>query len=459
VKVRFLGGARTVTGSMHLVETVRSRVLLECGMFHGHRAEADAINRNPAPEAVQADFAILSHSHVDHSGNIPTLVKRGFARQIYQTPASLDLTGLLLRDSGHIQESDIRYVNRKRARAGQEPKEPLYTAADVEAALKFLSSLPYDQPLTSGDVTFRLLDAGHILGSAGVELAADGQVLMFSGDLGRPNLPLIRDPIQPLNADFLIIESTYGNRLHPEFASAADELADVIRRVAGRGGRVIIPAFALERTQEIVFCLFKLLRDRRVPELPVFVDSPLASSITDVFRRHPSALDAEMLELFRGGQDPFRFAGLRYIDSPAESMRLNHLRQSCIIISTSGMCENGRILHHLKRAVPDERNAVVIVGFAAEHTLARRLVERQPRVRIFGEEYERRAEVATIDAFSAHADRNGLLDYVRRFDRSRLKRVFLVHGELSQSEALQARLQAEGYDAVIPEKGQEFELA
>jgi metallo-beta-lactamase family protein len=458
MRITFLGGVRTVTGSMHLVETGRTRVLLECGLFQGHREEAERINRQLPDAATQADFMILSHSHIDHSGNIPNLVRGGFNHEIYQTPASRDLTERLLRDSAHIQENDLKFLNKKRARAGLEPKEPLYTLEDADASTKYLTGMPYGVRRERDDVAFAFHDAGHILGSAQAVIEAEGRRLAFCGDLGRKNLPIIRDPAQLRDADYLILESTYGGRRHAPIEDAAAALAAVVKRVVARGGRIVVPAFALGRTQEIVYTLHKLISAQQIPAIPIFVDSPLATDITEVFRRHLECLDDEAQELLRTEGDPFGFRRLTYVSSTAESMKLNDLTEPCMIIAASGMCESGRVLHHLKHSVADARNLILIVGFAAEHTLARRLIERQPVIRIFGEEYARHAEVEVIEAFSAHADQDGLLEHVGRFDRKRLKRIFLVHGEISQSEALQTILRARGYDAMIPEHGETVQL-
>ncbi len=458
MRITFLGGARTVTGSMHLLETARSRVLLDCGLFQGHREEAERINREVPASAVSADFMLLSHAHVDHCGNIPNLVKRGFHHQIYTTPASRDIAELLLRDSAHIQESDVKFLNKKLARAGLPLRTPIYTVADAEASLKYLTGTAYEQPLERGDVAFKFSEAGHILGSAQTTVESGGTKLVYTGDLGRSNLPIIRDPAFIPDADYLVMESTYGGRLHPPFAESSARLADAINRVWARGGRIVVPAFALGRTQEMLYAINQLRGAGRIPEIRVFVDSPLASGITEVFRKHTADFDAETLALLARHDSPFEFKGLKFVSSTADSMKLNDDRQPCMIISASGMCENGRILHHLKHSVTDPKNLILIVGFAAEHTLARRIVERQSEIRIFGDMYPLRAEVEVIEAFSAHADQNDLMAHVRHFDRKRLKRVFLVHGELDQSEALRQKLAAEGYDAAIPEKGQSFDL-
>jgi metallo-beta-lactamase family protein len=459
LKITFLGGARTVTGSMHRLATNRTKVLLECGLFQGRREEAEQINRQVPPAAVEADFMLLSHSHIDHSGNIPNLVKSGFNHEIYMTPASRDLTELLLRDSAHIQEADLQFLNKKRAKAGLPPKEPIYTLDDAEQATKYLSSIAYGRRFERGDIAFAFHEAGHILGSAQIVIEAEGKKIVFTGDLGRKNLPIIRDPEFLAQADYLITESTYGGRVHPPFEEARDKLVEAIRRVTDRQGRIVVPAFALGRTQELVYALQQLTDAGKIPDIPVFVDSPLASHVTEVFRKHQECLDEEARRMLAAGQEFLWFKRLRFVASAAESIKLNDFQQPCIIISASGMAESGRVLHHLKHAVTDPRNMVLMVGFAAEHTLARRIIDRAPVIKIFGEEYPLRAEVEVIDAFSAHADKNGLLEHVRRFDRARLKKIFLVHGELDQSEALQNALVAEGYDATVPVKGQTVELA
>jgi metallo-beta-lactamase family protein len=458
VRITFLGGARTVTGSMHVLETARTKVLLECGLFQGRREEAERINRQVPELAQQAGFMILSHSHIDHSGNIPNLVKQGFTHDIYQTPASRDLTELLLRDSARIQEADLKFLNKKLRRAGLPPREPLYTPDEAERSLELLSGLAYEQRLERGDLAFVLREAGHILGSAQIELEGEGRKVVFTGDLGRRNTPIIRDPVQPGEADYLIMESTYGNRVHPRFEDAAVELAALVNRVLRRQGRIVIPAFALGRTQELVYCLHQLIDARAIPELPVFVDSPLAVNITDVFSRHRGCFDAEAQVFLAGHNGDMAFRRLKMIRTQAESRKLNDLKEPCIVISSSGMAESGRVLHHLKRAIGGERNLILLVGFAAEHTLARRLRDGAKLVRIFGEEYPVHAHVAALDAFSAHADQPALVAHVEGFNRQRLKRVFLVHGELDQAQPLQQVLQARGFDVVVPEKGQSFEL-
>lgn len=466
MKIRFLGAARTVTGSMHLLTVNGARILLDCGLFQGRRQESFERNRNLPFDEASIDALILSHAHIDHSGNIPSLVKNGFRGNVYATPATRDLCSAMLRDSGHIHEEDARYVNKKRARKGQPPIEPLYTIEDAARSLGHFVSVGYDRPLDVAPgvrVTFR--DAGHILGSAVVvlDLEEEGSEkrLVFSGDLGRPGMPILRDPEPVEGADYLIIESTYGDRLHGPIEAQDRELRDVVLDTYRRGGKVIVPAFAVGRTQELVYALHRLVEAHKLPNLPVFVDSPLAVNVTEIFRLHAECYDKEVREFLEASnqRDPFGFHQLTYVRSVEGSKELNFLREPAIIISASGMAEAGRILHHLKNNIEDARNTVLIVGWQAPHTLGRRLVERKPVVKIFGEEYHLRAEVRTINAFSAHADRDDLLDYTRQLGPEGLQAAFVVHGEEASSLALAEDLAGLGIAQVdVPRRGEEFVL-
>jgi len=459
LRIRFWGGARTVTGSKHLLIADKRQLLLECGLFQGHREEAENTNRNLPFSARKVDYCVISHAHIDHVGNVPNLVKLGYHGPIVMTKASVALARLLLLDSAKIQESDVRFVNKKRKERGEAPKEPVYTVEDAERSLGAFEGVAYAQRQRLGPFTVYLHDAGHILGSALVDIAVAGQRVLFTGDLGRKRLPIIADPVQVSEADYLIMEATYGNRVHGDYNDVATRLAGIINRVYARGGRIIIPAFAVERAQEIVYNLNQLRRDRLIPEVPVFVDSPLASRVTEVYRASPEYYDEETQALLQSRSQPFDFPGLRYVESVEESKALNDRTEPCIIIAGSGMCEAGRVLHHLKHALGDERNLVLLVSFQAENTLGRRLAEHQPVVRIFGEEFELKAEVEVMDEFSAHADRNGLIDYVQNMKVNRLKKVFLVHSELAAAEALVEPLRVLGIpEVIIPEKGAEYEL-
>jgi metallo-beta-lactamase family protein len=466
MKIQFLGAVRTVTGSMILLTVNGSRILLECGLYQGKRQESFERNRKLPFDPHSIDAMLLSHAHIDHAGNIPTLVKNGFAGPIFSTPATRDLCTALLRDSGHIQEEDAEYVNKKRAKKGEPPVEPLYTIDDAEASINSFTSVGYDRPFqVVPGVTLTFRDAGHILGSAilVLDVEEDGKKsrLAFTGDLGRPGMPILRDPTIVQDVDYLIIESTYGDRFHDPIEGTEKALRDVVVDTYNRGGKLIIPAFALGRTQELVYSLHRLTDQRDIPSLPIFVDSPLALNVTEVFRLHPECFDRELNEFLAGRKekDPFGFERLTYTRTTRESKELNFLRQPAVIISASGMCEAGRVLHHLKNNVEDARNTILIVSWQAPYTLGRRLVEHAPQVKIFGEEYSVRARVETINGYSAHADRTGLLDYVRQVGPGRLKAAYVVHGEEPSSLALAEGLRDLGVaQVVVPRPGETASL-
>ncbi len=410
MKIQFCGAARSVTGSQHLVTVNGRRVLLDCGLYQGRRDETYDRNLHFAYEPGQVDAMILSHAHIDHSGNIPNLVRQGFKGNIYCTPPTLDLCAIMLQDSAYIQERDISYVNKRLAKKGQSLREPLYRIGDAQACMRNFAAYGYGrmfEPIPGVRATF--FNAGHMFGSAMVllEITEAGRHLRlaFTGDLGRRNLPIIEDPDQITNVDALISESTYGNKDHDPVRDIEQKLAGVIRDAAQKNGKIIVPAFSVERTQELVYHLNKLYERNLVPAMPVFVDSPLAVNVTQVFTTHPNYYDAEARYLLAKGDNPFVFDELRYISKVEESKKLNTLREPCIIIAASGMCEAGRILHHLANNIEDPRATVLIVGYMAEHTLGRRLVDREEQVRIFGEEYRLKANVVKLNSFSGHADR------------------------------------------------------
>ena len=463
MRISFLGGVRTVTGSMHVVEANNKRILLDCGLFQGRRKEAQQKNRHLPFEEQMIDAMILSHAHIDHSGNIPNLVKNGYVGPIYATHATVDLCRSMLADSGYIQEKDAEYVNKKRAKRGQPPVEPIYTQKDALAAMDSFVGQPYGKSFSVADgVQATFYDAGHVLGSALTKLtiSENGRTLSlgYIVDLGRSNLPILRDPVIIEDLDFIIIESTYGGRLHDSIDVAEEQLYQVVHRTVARGGKIIIPSFALERTQEIVYSLNNLWNAKKLPRIQVFVDSPLAVNITEVFKAHPECFDKETLAVYKYDDDPFGFDKLSYVRDVQKSKEINSLRDSCIIISASGMCEAGRVLHHLKNNVGKSQNTVLIVGFMASNTLGRKLLEKWPRVKIFGEEYNVRAEIVVIDAFSAHADRDGLIGYVRGAQKN-VRGVFLVHGEESQGYALAEGLKEAGIDKVkVPHPGESVDL-
>jgi metallo-beta-lactamase family protein len=468
MKLTFWGAAGTVTGSMHHLEVEGRRYLLDCGLAQGRRKETDAKNRNLPFDARSIDAIVLSHAHIDHSGNLPTLVKNGFSGPIYTTPATIDLCDWMLRDTAHVQEKDAEFVNKrqeKRKAQGQEngTVEPLYTMADAEKTIPLLRPVPYYTPFNlNGTLSYESYDAGHILGSSMVVLhhKREGQWirLAFSGDLGRPNLPIIRDPDPVPAADYLILESTYGGKLHKVGSHAENKLADFVNRTAKRGGRIIVPAFAVGRTQQLVLLLHRLANERRIPNIPIFVDSPLAVNVTEVHRAHPECFDVETREYLLHGEDPFGFQRLQYVREAVESKKLNDLIGPFVVISASGMCEQGRILHHLRNNIEDPRNTVLITGFQAQDTLGRKLVEKWQDVRIFGEPVRVRAEIANLDELSGHADQNELLSWIAP-GAGHLKRVFLVHGEPSQSQNLAKLLKSQHkLEVTIPAPGDTFWL-
>jgi metallo-beta-lactamase family protein len=470
MKLTFWGATRTVTGSMHEVQLDGKRYLLDCGLYQGRRKEARERNSSLPFPGSAVDGVILSHAHIDHSGNLPSLVKSGFEGPIYATRATTDLCGSMLPDSGFIQEKDADFVNkRNRRRRGLDPRDhsedvtPLYTSKDVERTLPLFEEVAYRDPTAIDDrVSFEAYDAGHLLGSASVvlnhERSGKSTKLAFSGDVGRKNLPIIRDPRPLPKVDYLIMESTYGNRLHKNDEIVQGKLARIINRTAARGGRIVVPAFAVGRTQQLVLMIHRLIMDKEIAPIQVFVDSPLAVNVTEVFRRHSECYDEETAEFLWSGRDPFGFERLRYVRSVSESKALNDLRMPHVVISASGMCEVGRILHHLRNSIENPRNTVLIAGYQAAHTLGRRLVNRDPEVPIFGETMRVRAEIATLNELSGHADQGELLRWVKPMLGS-LKKVFLVHGETDAAESLAENLR-ELYDleAVIPGPGDGFEL-
>ena len=467
MQIEFIGAARTVTGSKHLVRTRHASVLLDCGLFQGRRRESIARNRSLGVDARKLDAVVLSHAHIDHSGALPLLVKSGFTGPIYATSATRDLCAAMLADAAMIQASDAEYINKLIARGETylDPVEPLYGEDDVLRALEQTVAIEYHRrvPIAPG-IELSLLDAGHVLGSAIVCLDIDENGrrsrLVFTGDLGRRRMPILRDPELPERADVLLIESTYGDRLHKPIAQMEDELSEVIQRVHRRGGKIIVPSFALERAQEVVYALKLLRQQGRLPKMPVYVDSPLTVKLTDVFKLHPECYDEETRRLVRGRDSPFEFEELVYVSDKQESQAIDASRDPALIISASGMCEAGRVLHHLKATVEDPKNCVLIVGYQAPHTLGRRLVERSPRVRIFGVERDLRAEVVVLNGFSAHADQNDLIDFcegVRK--KGAVGRVALVHGDPGPQRVLGDLLKNRGFEITVPATGDQLDVA
>jgi metallo-beta-lactamase family protein len=460
IRLTFWGAAGQVTGSMHLLEAAGGRFLLDAGLFQGHRARSHELNARLPFDPRRLDGVVLSHAHIDHSGRLPLLVRHGFHGPIHATPATRDLCAVMLPDSAHIQEKDHEYL-RRHGTAGPE-REPLYNLADAIAVQDLLIGVPYRRIThLRKHLALEFVEAGHILGSASMDIRiteGGSHRLVFSGDIGRPGLPIIRDPEPPSGpVDTLIVESTYADRDHETVPGAEEKLAEAVRRTAARGGKLLIPAFALGRVQEIVYGLHQLWRARRIPEVPIYIDSPLAVETTTVFRMHPEIFDKRE-KLVAEGARLFDFPLVRYIRGVAESKALNELREPAVIIAASGMAESGRILHHLINGIGDPRNLVLFVGFLAEHTLGRRLLRGEEVVRILGEEYPRRAEVETIGGYSAHADRSELRAWLRGLGGP-IRRAFAVHGEPPALGAMATILREEGVrEVILPKHGEAFDL-
>lgn len=454
MRIHFNGAAQTVTGSQYLLEINGSRLLMECGLFQGHRDETYERNRTFRFDPRRIEAVLISHAHIDHSGNLPHLVKQGYHGPIYATPATADLADIMLRDSGHIQEADAAFINKKHLHGDKPFAEPLYTLADAEQVTQYFHPTDYNQKFeVVPGVTAEFIEAGHILGSAAIrfEIQAKGgrTSLWFSGDIGRDDMPILRDPVLPHDADYLMMECTYGDKPHGDPMEAHREFHEAVLRTIGRGGKVIIPAFAVGRTQELVYSLNLLVSSGQLKHIPVYVDSPLAVHASEIFAKHPECYDAETLDFIQRGQHPaLTFGGLKYIQSVEESKTLNDQTGPMIIISASGMAETGRILHHLKNNIEDAKNAILIVGWQAPDTLGRRLAEREKIVRIFGESYTRRAEVITIGGLSAHAGQEMLTKYALAL-QGRVKQIILVHGEAKAATAFQAQLNDHGFERTI----------
>jgi metallo-beta-lactamase family protein len=463
ITLEFVGAAQTVTGSKHLVSTEHATILLDCGLFQGRRRESIEQNKSLGFRAQDVDVAILSHAHIDHSGALPLLVKNGFDGSIYATPATRDLCAVMLEDAAMIQSSDADYINRmiEREHADMERVEPLYGKEDVVGVLDRMISVPYHRRIAvANGVHATFLDAGHVLGSAitVLDIEDEGQTkrLVFTGDLGRKRIPILRDPEIPAGAQMIITESTYGDRLHKPIEEMDDDLAEVAERVYKRGGKIIVPSFALERAQEIIFAIKRLKTRGRFPNMPVYVDSPLTVKITEIFRLHPECYDAETRALIeQESTSPFEFESLRYVSTKEQSKEIDASDEPAVIISASGMCEAGRVLHHLKASIEDARNCVMIVGFQAPHTLGRRIVEKRARVKIFGVERDLRAEVVVMNGLSAHADQKDLVDFISSArETGPSPRVVLVHGEPTPQKMLKEKLSSTGVrDVANPKSG------
>jgi metallo-beta-lactamase family protein len=466
MQLTFHGAVNTVTGSKHLLEVNGTKILLDCGFFQGRRAESYEQNQHFPFDASEIDILILSHAHIDHSGAIPNLIKRGFTGDIICTSATRDLCATMLPDSGYIQERDVEYINKHRKRKKLPLVEPIYTQADAHDALNYFTTRNYHRPreIAKG-VTLTFHDAGHMLGSAITQLDIIDhddnreKCLVFSGDLGREGIPIIRDPEVLHGCDILIMESTYGNRTHEPYFDSQKKLERIVTETYQKGGSIIMPSFAVGRTQQLVFTLHQLMEAGDIPRIPIFVDSPLAIDATAVFRLHPEVYDDEIRAFMEANGNPFGFDDLTYVRKHADSKRLNFLRDPCIIISASGMAEFGRILHHLANRIGDPNNTILITGWQAPYTLGRRLVDGAEQVRIFGKEFERKAKVEVLNGFSGHADQNELTSWVGAMHQ-RPERVFLVHGELDSAQNLQRILENKFFDmrVTIPSKGNAVKL-
>jgi len=451
-QLQFYGAVRSVTGSMHVIRRGESEVLLECGLYQGKRADALKRNRHLPFDPSKLTACTLSHAHIDHSGNLPNLVKNGYDGPVYATQATCDLGRALLKDSAYIQQKDAEYWNRKNK--DKPPIEPIYTEQDALEALTRFQTIDYHKRFeVAPGIHATFYDAGHILGSAATlyEIEENGRTIRigFTGDLGRPNHPILRDPQYMPGMDYLITESTYGNRVHEAVTSMKDRLREVVQRTIDGGGRVIIPAFSVGRTQNLVYYLAELFHEGALDPLPVYVDSPLAINASKAYRDHPDCYDEETKELLADGGKPFGFDLLTYTRSVEASKEINNSKHPCVIISASGMCEGGRILHHLKHSVSEPKNTILIVGYQAVNTLGRRIVDEVPKIKIYGKTYPLRAKVQRMNGFSAHADRDEMATYVKNIPG--LKKVFVVHGEENSSLAFQSYLEGLGLSAYVPQ--------
>lgn len=455
MKIKFLGAARTVTGSKHLLTTIDNKnILLDCGLFQGKGSGEGEKNRILGFDARSIDFLILSHAHIDHSGNIPNLVKQGFSGPIICTPATADLCKIMLSDSAHIQINDLKFVNKRRVKRGEEPLEPLYDIDDVEQALKQLVCVPYSQEYeVCKNVWVTFTDSGHILGSAAVNLKyKEGHKtrhLTFTGDIGRYDGSILKNPQPFPQADYIIAESTYGDRLHSNNTMSQEQLLEVVQHTCvQKKGKLIIPAFSLGRTQEIVYALDQLATLKKLPKINVYVDSPLSINATNIMREHEECFNENMLTYMKKDDDPFGFNNLIYVQSVEESKKLNEVKGPCIIISASGMIEAGRIKHHVANNIGNPKNTILIVGYAEPHSTGGKLRNGDKSIRIFGEEHQVYADVVIMDSYSAHGDYHEMIQYLSCQNKSKVKHIFLVHGEYPTQVNYKEHLLDAGYKRI-----------
>lgn len=466
MQIQFFGATETVTGSKHLLTTTKGKkILLDCGLYQGMGKETGELNSHFGFVPADIDTVILSHAHIDHSGNLPLLIKQGFAGSIYCTPATKEICEVLLMDSAKIQEYDVSFVNKRRANEGKPLIQPNYSTKDVEKCMRHFKTVPYNAWYNLNDeVSFTYTDAGHILGSAVVNLKLSSgntvKHLSFTGDVGRYNDLLMHDPATFPQADYIICESTYGNKLHDKIDDAQLKLLNCVKHTCiEKKGKLIIPAFSLGRTQEIVYVLDRMKDKGLLPKIKVYVDSPLSKSATDIMRRYSSSLNQEVIEHMKVDDDPFGFEGLAYITEKDESVKLNESDEPCIIISASGMMDAGRVKHHLKHALPFKKNTLLIVGYAPPHSLGGKLTAGEKQVRIFGEDIPVNADVEVISSYSAHADYEELLKFLSCQQKEKIKTIFLVHGEEDSKIGFKKILMEKGYPLIIiPHKGEAFSL-
>ena len=465
MKITFHGAAHTTTGSMHLVEANGKRILLDCGLYQGRRKEAFEKNRNLPIDPETIDYVILSHAHIDHSGNLPQLVRQGFRGRVFARQATVELCDILLRDSCFLQKRDLEYVNKKRRRDGKNLFEPLYDESDVDILMQLFVPIHLHAPREiAPGITLEFFNAGHILGSALVQLDIRSQQgrrhrLLFSGDLGQPDQPILRHFEYPSGADILLIESTYADKLHPPADDVEAKIEGLLKHIDRHNSKLIIPAFSVGRTQQIIWYLNRILARGKFPrEVKLFIDSPLSQKATKIYAQHREVYNAEARRMIASGKDPLNFPGMTYIASPEESKALNEQPGPMIIIAASGMCEGGRIVHHLKNSLTDENNVVLIVGYQAENTLGRRIVEKRNPLKMLGEEIELKAQVEVINALSAHADKNGLIDWLDEI-KDNVRHAFAVHGETEKVTAMAELLKEHGIaNAHAPHPGETFTI-
>lgn len=466
MKIKFIGAAREVTGSKHLITTGKGKkILLDCGMFQGKGLETDNLNRNLMFDPAKIDHVILTHAHIDHSGLIPYLYRLGFRGSVICTSATRDLCAIMLADSGHIQEGDVKWFNKRRIQKGLNPVEPIYKEADARACMELFIGVAYDRKFRIDDsIKVKFINTGHMLGSgtALLEIAENGKTtrIAYTGDIGRPESRILRSPQPFPQCDYLITESTYGNRLHPRMQEAETELLRVIRETCvERGGRVIIPSFAIGRTQEVVYALNNFFNEGLLPKVNIYVDSPLAVNATDIFRMHADILNADVAHVMHTDPDPFGFNSLFYIKDPEESKKLNSNKKPCVIISASGMMEAGRIKHHLANNIENPNNTILAVGYCSPQTLGARILEGADEVSIFGVRHPVKAKIEKIEAFSGHGDYNEMADFLDCQDKSQVKKVFLVHGDYDAQLAYKNTLASRGFQNIeIPIAGEEKDL-